>query len=128
MKQSYKEVFNQAGDKQMRLSFCNQTSTHVDDGYEMYEILIEHNHETLDDEEVAPLARKTLIPQKVQDKMLELNGLGVLRCIQTITFIEKKNIFNLSKNMDNQGRPEFFFSQNRNDPVMQMNCRITECR
>ena len=61
------------------------------------EIRNEHNREMLDDTEVATLAQNRFIPDDVQQKMMELNSLGVLSCSQIMTLIEKEHFPNTSK-------------------------------
>ena len=69
----------------------------TDDTFEVYEIRNEHNHEMLDDTEVATLAQNRFIPDDVQLIMMELNSLGVLSCSKIMTLIEKKHFPNTSK-------------------------------
>ena len=69
----------------------------TDDTFEVYEIRNEHNHEMLDDTEVATLAQNRFIPDDVQQKMMEFNSLGVLSCSQIMTLIEKEYFPNTTK-------------------------------
>lgn len=82
-----------------------------DDAYEVYELRPEHNHEVLEEEEIAALAQNRFIPDDIQSKMLELNSLGVLSCNQIMTLIENVHFPNVSKTWTTRDVQNLFQSQ-----------------
>ena len=61
------------------------------ESYRISEIRNEHNHPPLDHDEAAMLSQKRFIPEEVEQKMLELNRLGVLTCSQIMVLIENEH-------------------------------------
>jgi hypothetical protein len=61
------------------------------EGFRIYEISNEHNHELFEEAELEALPQNRFIPENVEAKMLELNSHGVLTCSQIMLLIEREH-------------------------------------
>lgn len=59
------------------------------DSYTIYSISNTHNHELFDKAEMQGLSQNRFIPADVQEKIIALNELGILKCSQIMNLIEK---------------------------------------
>jgi len=57
--------------------------------FQVYDLHSKHNHDLLEEDELAILPQNRFIPEIVQEKMLDLNSHGILSCSQIMLLIEK---------------------------------------
>jgi len=70
-----------------------QTATN---GFEVTDVSITHNHELFEFQELQQLSQNRHIPDEVKEKILSLNGHGVLTCSQIMCLIENDHFPDLA--------------------------------
>ena len=70
-----------------------QTATNA---FEVTELSTTHNHELFESQELQQLSQNRHIPDEVKEKILSLNGHGVLTCAQIMCLIENDHFLDLA--------------------------------